>query len=72
MCESFDDFAAELRQCFGNEGPLPSSTELRAMKRNDIEKVESGFSLETSFNIYKEKDGFSDNNCCTQKRMHAH
>ena len=40
LCENFDALADELRSCFGKEGPIPSSTELRAMKRFDLQKVD--------------------------------
>lgn len=39
MCESFTVLAEELKLCFGEEGPIPSSTELRAQKRFDLQKV---------------------------------
>ncbi len=39
MCESFAALADELKLCFGEEGPIPSSTELRARKRFDLQKV---------------------------------
>lgn len=39
MCSNFDVLAGELRLCFGEEGRVPSSTELRSMKRFDLEKV---------------------------------
>ena len=42
---SFDVLADELRHTFGEDGPLPSSTDLRGMKRADLAAVKPASEL---------------------------
>ena len=39
MVASFDVLALELRESFGEDGPLPTSTRLRSIKRHDLDYV---------------------------------
>ena len=39
LLASFQVLAEELRATLGDDGPLPSSTELRSMKRSDLAAV---------------------------------
>ena len=39
LIDDFDLLEAELKQVFGEQGPLPQRTKLRAMKRYDLEEA---------------------------------
>ena len=39
MMEDFGVLAEELKRCFGEDGPLPTSTDIRNMKRHDLTAV---------------------------------